>query len=985
MSIERHFIGWNGSLAELTAKAILAGAAPAPGMKAIDLSSHRVIVPSQFAGRLIREQLAIQFPHGVLLPKIETPESFLNWGDRNLEIANSENCLLAWIEVLMSLDFSDDEYLSLFPERKNNESFDFSAAQTFAQQLIKLRDQLGGSRVAHNFRKVIDICKEEPERWKDLAKLEDKYLAVLKRMGKGDHNQVRTSLATGDDMPEGVKTVWLAAVLDPQPLLLEALDRRKDRLDINIIIGADQSDQAGFDPWGRPDTEFWKNRESAWDEFESTVHVVRDPEHGLDRLNELLNNTKPAYGTLAVVPCERERYPAMISDRLKSLGAESLNPMGKLHGDHEIHHLITALVNLLKSKTFANLRKALLHPTLAKNLLNSSAIKFEDLNLSLDALSSRKPPQDLVKLEKYVKEIKESGHADSREKNQIKEIQSLTKPLEIIINQLLELDNLKSKELGSALLQLSQNKIQSDNQYNQEFAREVSESIEEILTNLNPDSVNGIKLNPTEWVELSLSISREERFRKNFAEMPINLPGWMEALWEPVPHLVVFGFTDDLIPQSNNSDPFLPSRLRKQLQLTTSENHFANAAFSLERIRRCRSEGRVDIIVPRHDSEGNGLRPSRLLFLCPNQEIIQRVGYLFESELNTEEQPYWTIPPELRLAPVASPKQLASAQKRISATAFKNYLSNPAEFWLKNVLYLRETSHEEVELDRAEFGTLVHSVLEMFGRDTNNHRLTDIIEIAKRLSSYLDEHCEATFGDDPEPGLILQRETARDRLTRFAELQSALVEEGWCIKEVEGVLPIVEFNGIKVGGRYDRLDYHEASKTYRVYDYKTFDTAEKNSPENRHFAMVTKRNEEENPDFQFHVDGKNKTKKVKGVSVPGDPIVDVWRDLQLPVYYHNLSIGDGSPVEKGLPLEVGYIILPADGIASAEIWENYPAYSKHAIQAIGIITQRLRDARPEFFSFERNTKYAVYGNFSKRKPETYLDVSKLGTTEAESV
>ena len=984
MSIERHFIGWNGSLAELTAKTILAAASPAPGMKAIDLSAHRVIVPSQFAGRLIREQLAIHSPHGVLLPKIETPESFLNWGDRNLEIANSENCLLAWIEVLMSIDFNKNEYLSLFPERENNETFDFSAAQTFAQQLIKLRDQLGGSGIAHNFKKVIDICEEEPERWKDLAKLEDKYLAVLKRMGKGDHNQIRTLLATGDDMPEGVKTVWLAAVLDPQPLLIKALERREDKLDIEVVIGADKSDEAGFDRWGRPMPEFWKNRQSAWDGFESTVHVVRDPEHGLDRLNELLNHTKPAYGTLAVVPCERERYPAMMSDRLKSLGAESLNPMGKLHGDHEIHHLITALVNLLKSKTFANLRKALLHPTLAKNLLHSSAIKFEELNLSLDALSSRKPPQDLVKLEEYVKGIKESDHADGREKNQVKEIRSLTKPLEIILNQLLELDHLKSKELGLALLQLSQNKVLSDNQYEQEFAREVSESIEEVLSNLSPDSANGIKLNPTEWIELSLSISRQERFRKNFAEMPINLPGWMEALWEPVPHLVVFGFTDDLIPQSNNSDPFLPSRLRKKLELTTSENHFANAAFSLERIRRCRTDGRVDIIVPRHDSEGNGLRPSRLLFLCPNQEVIPRVGYLFESELNTEEQPYWTIPSELRLAPVASPKQLASAQKRISATAFKNYLSNPAEFWLKNVLYLRETSHEEVELDRAEFGTLVHAVLEMFGRDTNNHKLTDIIEIAKRLSSYLNEYCEATFGDDPEPGLILQRETARDRLIRFAELQSSLVEEGWCIKEVEGTLPVVEFNGVKVGGRYDRLDYHEASKTYRVYDYKTFDTAEKNKPENRHFATVTKRNEEENPDFQFHVDGKNKKKKVKGESVPGDPIIDVWRDLQLPVYYHNLTLGDKSPVEKGQPLEVGYIILPADGIASAEIWENYPAYSEHASKAIETITQRLRDAKPEFFAFERNAKYPVYNNFSKRKPETYLDVNKLGTTEAES-
>lgn len=974
MSIERQFIGWNGSLAELTAKAILAVGKPVEGMKAIDLSAHRVIVPSQFAGRLIREQLAIQSPNGVLLPKIETPESFLNWGDRNLEIANSEDSLLAWIEVLTDESFDREDYPNLFPDTKNQKvKFDFHSAKTFAQQLIRLRDQLGGSRIAHNFKKVADVCEEEPERWEDLAKLEDQYLAVLEKMGKGDHNQIRTSLATGDGMPEGVDAVWLVSLLDPQPLLIEALELRKDKLSIRILIGADESDQAGFDSMGRPDKEFWKNREAQWDDFESTVHVVRDPEHGLDKINELLNNTKPDFGTLAVIPCERERYPAMISDRLKSLGAESLNPMGKLHGDHAIHHLMTSMVNLLKSKTFANLRKTLLHPTLAKNLINSSEIKFEEINLSLDALSSRKPPQDLTKLTHYVTEIEKPENADTRTTRQIAEIKSLQKILDRISKLISEFDELKTKELGLALLQLCQNKNQSDNQYDQEFARQVSESIEEVLANLNPESPEGIKLNSTEWIELALSISREERFRKNFTEAPINLPGWMEAMWEPVPHLVVFGFTDDLIPQSNNSDPFLPSRLRKKLGLTTSENHFANAAFSLERIRRCRTEGRVDIIVPRHDSEGNGLRPSRLLFLCSSNELTQRVGYLFESELNTEEQPYWTIPPELRLAPVASPKQLASAQKRITATAFKNYLGNPAEFWLKNVLYLRETSHEEVELDRAEFGTLVHSVLEMFGRDTTNHGLTDSEEIGKKLSEYLDEYCDATFGDDLEPGLILQRETARDRLIRFADLQSQLVLQGWRIKEVEGTLPTLEINGVKVGGRYDRLDYHEESKSYRVYDYKTFDDVER--PEGRHFGKVTKRNEKQNVDFQFHVEG-NDTKE-------GKPKIEVWRDLQLPVYHHNLSTAEDSPT-RGYELEVGYIILPANGNASPEIWENYAGYSEHALRAIELITQRLRDAKPEFFKFERKAAYPVYENFSKRKPEAYLDVNKLGTTEEKS-
>jgi ATP-dependent helicase/nuclease subunit B len=905
MSLERQFIGWNGNLAELTAQSILAKGKPGQGMKAIDLSAHRVIVPSQFAGRLIREQLAIQSPHGVLLPKIETPESFLNWGDRNLEIATSENCLLAWIEVLTNEDFSREHYPHLFPsiKRENqNQNFDFQSAQTFAQQLIKLRDQLGGSRIAHNFKKVAEVCKEEPERWEDLAKLEEKYLEILEKNSQRDHNEVRTSLATGDGMPEGVETVWLVALLDPQPLLLEALDRRKNKLNIQILIGADKNEAAGFDEWGRPDIEFWKKRESKWSNFKSHVHIVRNPEHGLDKLGELLNQKKPEFGTVAIVPCDREEYPAMIGDRLKSFGAESLNPLGKLHGDHSIHHTMKAMLDLLNFKTFAHLRKAVLHPTLAKNLLKSPSINFEKLNLSLDVLSSRRPPQDLDTLLNYISEIKESETSDRRENKQAKEIKGLRNTLSEIILQIKELNKLNARQLGSDLLQLSQNNSDVENPYEVEFAREVSESIEEVLANLEPESANGIKLSPTEWIKFALLISKQERFRKSFVELPINLPGWMESIWEPVPHLIVFGLTDDLIPQSNNSDPFLPSRLRKQLQLTTSENHFANAAFSLERIRRCRADGRVDVIVPRHDNEGSGLRPSRLLFLCPEKELTERVTYLFESELNTEEQPYWTIPDELRLVPSATPEQLAYAQKKISATSFKNYLENPAEFWLKNVLYLRETNHEDVELDRAGFGTLVHAVLEKFGRDKENHELEQVDKITKKLSDYLDEYFSSTFGDEPEPGLILQKETARDRLGRFAELQSQLVQEGWRIKEVEGTLPSLEINGVQVGGRYDRLDYHQASNSYRVYDYKTFDEIE--APQKRHFGKVTKINQNQNVNFHFQIEG-NETAK-------GIPIINVWRDLQLPVYYHNLKTAPDSPI-KNCELEVGYIILPANG------------------------------------------------------------------------
>jgi ATP-dependent helicase/nuclease subunit B len=976
MSVTKEYIGWSESLAPSVAQAILEATKDQkiPGGRAIDLSKHRIIVPSQFAGRLIREQLAMQSSHGVLLPSIETPESFLNWGDRNIEIANKETCLLAWIQVLQSPTFNRSDFPHLFPV-KTDRGFDFQGAQSFAQQLIELRDQLGGSRIAHSFQQVAEIIKEESERWDDLAQLEAQYLAVLDQMGKGDHNRVRTALATGDGMPEGVETVWLVGLLDPQPLLLEALERRKDRLNIKIIIGADSGDAVAFDNWGRPDTEYWKNRQGTWPDFEQRVHTVRDPEHGLDCISKLLNNQKPLYGTVAIVPCERERYPEMIADRLRSIGAESLNPMGELHGKHIIHHTLHALCEVIEKPTFANLRKALLFPRLAKNLL-SLPLDFLKLNELLDALSQRKPPQDLSQLVPYAQGLAMPDNGDKRATHQVTQIKSLAPLLEEIVRRIQSLPR-EPKSLGQALLLLVQKSEPEADKLAHEFALQVSDTIEETLHGFCLNHAAHFDLSAVEWIKLTLSVCRDEHFRKSDVETPVNLPGWMEALWEPVPHLIIFGFTDDLIPRSNHSHPFLPARLRKELQLSTSENHFANAAYSLERIRRCHNNrGRIDIIVPRLDNEGNGLRPSRLLFQCTDSELIQRVRYLFEDELKTEGQPFWNIPPELRLAPAAKPEQLTRAQKRISATAFKNYLTNPADFWLKNVLQLNETTHDDVELDRAGFGTLIHAALEKFGRVDSNRSLSDPEEIAEKLSECLDEHFAEAFGEvanstEPEyKGIILQRETARERLIRFASLQAKLVNEGWRIQSVEENLPTININGIQVGGRYDRLDYNERTKTWRVYDYKSFNVL--TDPEERHFTVLSKSNMRRNPDFQFPSGDKNKK---------GEPIEARWEDLQLPVYYHNLINGDSRLT--GSKLEIGYIVLPSEGEAASCIWENYEQVEAYANAAIALIIERILKASPEFFKFERNGAYPVFPNFSKRKPASYMDEAKLGTAEAQ--
>jgi len=70
-----HFTSWSTPLAKGVASRLHEGRTGAP----IDLGSHRVIVPSSFASRLIQEELAKKAPNEVLLPVFQTPTKFLNW------------------------------------------------------------------------------------------------------------------------------------------------------------------------------------------------------------------------------------------------------------------------------------------------------------------------------------------------------------------------------------------------------------------------------------------------------------------------------------------------------------------------------------------------------------------------------------------------------------------------------------------------------------------------------------------------------------------------------------------------------------------------------------------------------------------------------------------------------------------------------------------------------------------------------------------
>ena len=1008
----------------------------------VDLGSDLVIVPSAFASRMLQEALAKQ-AGALMLPQITTPNLFLS-GKNFLnddsdqaepeEVAGKEAMLLAWVAVLTAPGFNRADYPALFQKERTGPMTP-DGAQAFAQDLMLLQDELGAATEGLSFAETakhpawskgeLETATGQVERWEQLARLEELYLGQLKKLGLADHNAYRRATALSSHLPKEIDTIWLACVIDPQPLLETALARRMSHATVRVLIAANPEDADAFSPWGRPDDKAWaKPRGTAWKDFADTVHVVNKPEDGLERLSQLVRrlhtrlepgaeNRLDVVGRISVVPCDREVHPALIARELHSLkrgeGDEPLvktaNPLGRRHRDHGIHHAIVALLDLADAPTFANLRRCANHPVVAGRLqLTEIEVENEEggvrtkigwyrLQGLLDSVSAATPPQPLEETLAFARGVPVDEGMERRELAQNKRIRLAALALEEGWKLARELRGLGWRELGDrtlALAQPSRLAKLSEDEWN--FAADVSEAIEGALDALGKGLPETTSLAATDVVRLGLHSAGGRSFRGDMERTAVNLPGWMEIPWEPVPHLVLFGLTDELVPGTRHAHPFLPAKLRAALGLGSPARQFANAAYALELVRCQRAtRGRVDVIVPRHNDKGEGLRPSRLLMLSPERDGDTLLGeggrpgrldHLLGKVRSSRPEPVWDIPAAHRLDPTMllpadkdrAERQLGRLRGSISATAFKTYLESPSDFWLKHALGMSESSHEAVELDAAGFGNLVHAAVEDFGLDPTTRDLLDEATIRKALESKLESHFKERFGSAPGGSLLLQREMARARLRSFALTQAELRQEGWSIMEVEGALPEIEIaKGLKLRGRFDRLDRNADGKRFRVYDYKSFARAQ--NPQPRH---VQKSKVKEELGY-FEIPSTSKTAK-------GKMLGKRWRDLQLPAYDWALTAGHPA-VSKGV-LEVGYLCLSGEANPEViQVWDDFEeVYRAEARACMTEIAERLAAGTPEAFQpGAKPARYPVLEHLGGRALEAYLDPTKLGGTESERV
>lgn len=912
----RCFVGWDQPLLERVVEHL----AGAEGAIVSDLSGDLVLVPTRQAGRRLREALAVKAAEsegGVLPPRVLTPEalvlSCLAPGQR---LATEAEGRLAWARVLMAAPGELCEPVFAEPVTR-----DLSWGWSLAGALQRLRRTLGERPLDLSQAATLQQDSPEPERWSCLAELEQRYFQELGSRGLADGEQAKARAARQPHLDVLPSRIVVAGVPDLPPVTEEVLRRLVAQgATVEILIAAPVSEQENFDAWGRPSPDCWRTRADL-PLRDDQILLLEGPEALASAVESLANRHPEPPLTLAVGALERG-----IVSHLHEKGGEGVyfDPEGRPLVTHELFHLLRLLAALLRSGTFDDLGRLLRNVQVLRMLRRrlNPPCGATRLLLKWDRFRRKHLPGTL----EGALEFDEPPVSDL-----VREALQMLEPL---------------RQGGAAavaewLTQVHAGRRFARSPESQAF-RAVAARLMTALGEVERAAAQfGQPLEVADLLEMALELAGGHRVEGERPEEAVDLSGWLELHWEDAPHLVLAGMNEGLVPDVIVGDPWLSDTVRRRLGLRTNDHRLARDAYLLRQMLECRREvGRVDVLVGRHSADGDPLRPSRLLFQCPENLLPERSRRLYLSE---------DAPPEPLPQPSIGWKLSPPAVEpltRLRVGAFADYLKCPYRFYLKHRLGMERVDPARPELDALAFGTLCHGAIERFSREP--HRPHDRDGISQSLAAHLEDVARETYGSRPSLPVRWQIDAARQRLQRFARWQAE--QHGWEIIAVEISLqellgePLV-IGGVEITGRIDRIE--RKGGAYRILDFKTSDQP---SDAKKH-----------------HLVSERKPAAVPAYATLG---LDRWINLQLPLYAHALHL------RHGVVPEVGHVRLACGDAPVDSLWEDFNQSTlESAVRCAAGVVADIQQSR--FWPPDSRIKFDEFESITFGAPAQYSEAPAL--------
>ena len=434
----------------------------------------------------------------------------------------------------------------------------------------------------------------------------------------------------------------------------------------------------------------------------------------------------------------------------------------------------------------------------------------------------------------------------------------------------------------------------------------------------------------------------------------VDTVGWLETLFEPSEKFVLTGMFEGSLPSAPQVDGWFNESIRAAVGLPTRAARFARDAYLLSALAARaavaqlgtqlgtqvgaaqksnsqidaaqKSNSQIDaaqksnshtnsaqsgasglaIIAGQLGGDGDPLKPSRLLLPKDELAIAKRILLLLPHDADgiATKRMRPKVAHSAALSSIFAIKPQPRAENKnetpraISVTDFAVYIDNPYRYWLEKVLKLSAPELDQVELNAAEFGTLLHAAAQSLNTpaiqalDFNNANdqkqcVREIMQVAHALA-------QKNYGADLTLSIRLALLELHNRLPALVAWHAAQWRAGWRIvatewpSKFEDAVAMLDVDGSMqaIAFRVDRIDHHP-DHGWRIIDYKSSDGG-------------------------FAIKGKG-AKVLRG---------DKWLDLQLPLYKFLLpQIAAQHPDLVGLTtaasdkIEVGVLSVPASNLA----------------------------------------------------------------------
>ena len=724
------------------------------------LAHLMVVVPTAQSGRRLRLALTRHFANGLIPPVVRVPAQFAMPSE----------------EAAQPVATRTDELIALWEAGGAKGPLDGAA------QLADIRHILGAQAlsfadVADRVGDILtnDLADQEIARWRELAELETRYLDALARRGKTDRMVAAREAVAHPETVEGVEEIVLAGLLDPLPLMHQAIANLglpvTELLPAEVASSPLKTEQIVAS--GTAASESWK-------------------------IGELFATVKEDEALPALCLADAALFPE-IQGALQAKGFKVHNPSATPLATSSLGHLVARLAALKRTSSYAVFSAFLRCGDVRRWLgeeLGYSERKLTEVLTDLDNRQAQYLPEKMEdigpKTSGPLRNVYEFIAKELRKKG-VREL------LEAIFrSRILDEQDGDAREFVAA-------------------SEAVSALMDECLDESVPQTI-ALELFERRLAETSYSLEPDE------GDVVLT-DGWLELPFLEADELIIAGFQEGCVPESVVGHAFLPDSLRRGLGLPDNAFRGARDRRILDLALACRPASAVKVFFHGIDAKGDVLKPSRLLFEgADDATLAERVKRFYGLKAGTEEGSSADLPPAWRLN-LAIPPERAELPSS-SPSSLDAYLKCPFTYHLGKTFGDRMDDCAE-ELEPNEFGALAHEALEAWATGPLKDS-EDASAIADDLAEHVDQILQKRFGTEIPAIVDLQGESVKRRLVHFAAAQVAWHAAGWRIVASERKLKVV-YGHTQVNGRCDRIDRNEVTGEWCVIDYKTWDSAERAS------------------------------------------------------------------------------------------------------------------------------------------------------------